>query len=428
MLPQFSKILEKLFVNRLDGFIEKFGLLSDHQYGFRSNRSTSLAVMDFVENLATAINDKQTSIGVFIDLRKAFDTIDHSLLLQKLERYGIRGVTNHRLRSYLNNRFQYVNINNTESCLRRVMCGVPQGSVLGPKLFILYLNDIFTVSDVLKIVTFADDTNLLCSGEDIEELLKTVEIELTKLKKWFDRNKLSLNEKKTKFMVFGGVPADFQIKLYINGTEIERVYESKFLGVIIDHKLSWKPHIQYIKGKLAKSVGILYKTRELLNKKCLHLLYFSLVVPYMSYCVEVWGNVYKTNIDPIIKLQKKAIRIINKASYLESTNPLFIKSSTLKFVDIVYSKTLEIVFRAKSRSLPACIQRLFKLREGRYNLRGFCMFKTDEKARINLKARCVSILGIKLWNSLNDGLKLCTSQETFKKALKYKIIQEYSSE
>ena len=140
---------------------------------------------------------------------------------------------------------------------------------------------------------FADDTNLFCSGDDIQELLKTVERELIKLKKWFDRNKLSLNEKKMKFMVFGGVPSDCEIKLNINGTEIERVYETKFLGVIIDHKLCWKPHIQYIKGKLAKSVGILYRTRELLNRKCLHILYSSLVVPYLSYCVEVWGMYIK---------------------------------------------------------------------------------------------------------------------------------------
>ena len=139
--------------------------------------------MDFVENIATAIDEKQLSIGVFIDLRKAFDTIDHSLLLQKMERYGIRGVTNDWLKSYLNNRLQYVDINNTASQLRRVTCGVPQGSVLGPKLFILYLNDIFTVSNILKFVTFADDTNLLCSGKDLKDLLTTVEKELIKLKK-----------------------------------------------------------------------------------------------------------------------------------------------------------------------------------------------------------------------------------------------------
>lgn len=195
--------------------------------------------------------------------------------------------------------------------------------------------------------------------------------------------------------------------------------------MIIDHKLSWKPHIECIRSKLAKSVGILYKIRDLLNEKCLYILYFSLVVPHMTYCVEVWGNTYKTNIDPIIKLQKRAIRIINKAGYLETTNPLFIKSCTLKFVDMVYSKTLEIVFRAKSKSLPVCILKMFMLREANYNLRGLYVFKAG-KARINVKARCVSVLGVKLWNNLCDDLKLCSSLLKFRKALKSKIMLCYN--
>lgn len=359
LLPQFSKILEKLFVDRLDAFVGKYELLNDHQYGFRSNRSTSLAVMEFVENTATAIDKKQYAVGVFIDLRKAFDTIDHSLLLQKCEQYGIRGVALHWLKSYLSNRFQFVKMNNIESHLRRVTCGVPQGSVLGPKLFIIYLNDICTVSNILKFVMFADDTNVFCAGENMKQLIQIIERELTMLKKWLDLNKLSLNENKTKFMVFGGRQANCDIKLNLNGIEIERVSETKFLGVIIDHKLCWKPHIEYIKRKLSKSVAVLHKVKDLLNKKCLHILYSSLVLPYMSYCVEVWGNAYKTNMDPINKLQKKAIRIINKVGYRESTNQLFIGSVTLKFFDIVYLKTLEVLFRVVNNSLPVCIQTFF---------------------------------------------------------------------
>uniref|UniRef100_A0A3P8T4U6 Reverse transcriptase domain-containing protein n=1 Tax=Amphiprion percula TaxID=161767 RepID=A0A3P8T4U6_AMPPE len=360
LLPQFSKIL---FVNRLDAFMEKYELLSDHQYGFRSNRSTSLAVMELVENISTAIDKKQYAVGVFVDLRKAFDTINHSLLLQKLERYGIRGVTLNWIRSYLNNRFQYVKFNNAVSHFRKVTCGVPQGSVLGPKLFILYLNDIGTVLNKLKFTIFADDTNLVSSGPDIKELLTTVEKELIKLKEWFNINKLSLNENKTKFMVFGGVRANCETQLILNGVKIERVYDTKFLGVILDYKLSWKPHIEYIKQKLSKSIGIIYNTRDFLNKKGLRILYFSLIMPYMTYCVEVWGNTYRTYIDPIIKLQKRVIRIINKASYCETTNKLFIESRTLKFLDIVYLRTLEILFRVKNKSLPTCIQQFFKLRE-----------------------------------------------------------------
>lgn len=188
---------------------------------------------------------------MFIDLCKAFDTINHSLVLQKCERYGIRGIAQLWLRSYLNNRFQYVSIDDVESHLKHETCGVPQGSVLGPKLFILYMNNICTVSDTLKYVMFAEDTNLFCSGGNIKELLKTVEIELMKLNKWFSLNKLSLNESKTKFMLFGGKRTNTEVKLNLNNVEIERVYETKFLGVIIDDKVCWKPHIKYVKQKLS---------------------------------------------------------------------------------------------------------------------------------------------------------------------------------
>lgn len=315
--------------------------------------------------------------------------------------------------------------NHIQSQLKNVTCGVPQGSVVGPKLFILFLNDIFMVSKSMQCVTFTDDTTLFCSGNDLHDLQSTVESELKAYKIWFDRNKLSLNENKTKFMVFGSRATDCEIKLHLNDKEIERVSEMKFLGVIMDDKLSWKPHIEFIRGKLAKSIGIIYKVGDLLNEKCLLLLYNAMVVPYMTYCVEVWGNVYKTNLDPLVKLQKRVIRIINKAAYLETTNPLFIKSHSLKFADMVYCKILEFIFKVKNKSLPDCILNRFVLRENNYNLRGICIYKIHS-VRTNVKNRCVSILGVKLWNALTDDLKLSASPHIFKKALKGKLLQSYS--
>lgn len=223
LLPQFSKILEKLFVNRLDKYIEKHNLLSDNQYGFRVKRSTSMAVMELVEGISNAIDNKEYTVGVFIDLQKAFDTIDHSILMNKLERDGIRGIAYKWMKSYLDDRYQYVEINNVKSNQLKVTCGVPQGSVLGPKLFILYINDICSVSKLLKCVLFADDTTLYCSGKDLEQLLTTAEKELTYLHQSSFLIYLSLNIKKTKLIIFGTRQMKNVSKIRVNGIEIERV-------------------------------------------------------------------------------------------------------------------------------------------------------------------------------------------------------------
>nr|XP_049577520.1 centrosomal protein of 44 kDa isoform X1 [Syngnathus scovelli]XP_049577521.1 centrosomal protein of 44 kDa isoform X1 [Syngnathus scovelli] len=190
--------------------------------------------------------------------------------------------------------------------------------------------------------------------------------EMTKIKMWFDWNKLSLNVSKTKFMVFG--KANIKIRIEIDGTEIERVQENKFLGVIIDDGLSWKPHIKNVKSKISRSMAVIYKAKELLDYHSLRTLYCSLVLPYLHYCAEVWGNTSKTSLQPLIILQKRAIRTIHKVNYLEHTNPLFIQSKLLKFTDIVSYQTAIIMYRPKAKQLPENIQNLFRNREGGYKL------------------------------------------------------------
>ena len=191
----------------------------------------------------------------------------------------------------MSNRKHYVSIDECNSDLLNVLCGVPQGSILGPKLFILYVNDICNISKILKFVLFADDTNVFCSGHDAMQLSRDLSNELDKLSVWFAVNKLILNVSKTNFMVFGNSKQRNTIlQVSIKNSNIKRVYVIKFLGILIDDRLNWKEHISLICSKLSRCIAIIYKAKHLLDKHSLVMLYDSLFVPYLSYCSEIWGN------------------------------------------------------------------------------------------------------------------------------------------
>lgn len=429
LLPQFSKILEKLFNSRLHHFIAKNKLLSNSQYGFRQNRSTSLALIELVEEITKCIDKNKFIIGIFIDLQKAFDTIDHSILLDKLEKYGIRGLPHRWIGSYLRDRQQFVQVEQYKSNCKNIKCGVPQGSILGPTLFLLYINDICKISKILKFILFADDTNILCSGHDLEKLLNDVNEEMYKLKNWFNINKLSLNVKKTKLMLFGNRKKDMPIQITIQNTVIERVEQIVFLGVVIDEKMSWKPHICYLRSKVAKCVGVMKRCSLILNQSALLILYHSFIMSYLNYCIEVWGNCYKSNLLPLIILQKRAIRVVHKVKYNEHTNPLFLNTFNLKLYDLVNYKMAQIMYRASTNTLPVNIQNLFQDRDAHhaYNLRGsHKLYQT--KVRTTLKAMCISVRGVTLWNSLSEEMKTCKNLLLFKSMFKRKVMNEYQEE
>ena len=201
-------MLEKLFNNRLDNFLEKNNVITDSQYGFRKNRSTSMALIELIEKITESLDNKKITIGVFIDLKKAFDTINHQLLLKKLYFYGVRGTVLHWIEWYLTHCQQYVQLGDTISDLLHVMCGVPQGSILSPKLFILYINDICNVSKLLHLILFADDTNSFYTGSNLEDISTVLSNELEKISVWFSLNKLSLNVSKTNYMIFSNKKLD----------------------------------------------------------------------------------------------------------------------------------------------------------------------------------------------------------------------------
>lgn len=248
--------------------------------------------------------------------------------------------------------------------------------------------------------------------------------EMSKLKVWFDYNKLSLNLSKTKFMLFGKCKRDIGIQISIDGVGIERVSEIKFLGVTIDEQINWKSHIKYLQSKVARSISVINKAKFFLDSNSLHMLYCSLVLPYLMYGVEVWGNNYKSSLSSLTVLQKRIIRIIHKVGYLDHTHSLFIQSKILKFPDLVLYQTLQLMYKAKSNKLPSNIQQLFKIEDGYYDLRQKFIFKRN-RCRTTRRGFNLSICGVREWNNLSIELKQCSNLNQFKKKYKHMVFQQY---
>ena len=247
--------------------MDKHKILYNRQFGFRKKHSTVHPILHLLNDISAA-NDQQSkdiTLAVFLDLSKAFDTIKHETLLYKLDRYGIRGIANKWFKSYLDNRMQYLDFKGSKSDLANITCGVPQGSILGPILFLIYINDI-NASTKLNLLSFADDTTVYTSSASVTTLIKKTNTELKLLYDWLCANKLSLNIKKTTFSLFWPKTQNIKIKnqsIQMNGISLlrsaENKHNTKFLGVCLDESLSWKSHVKFLAGKLSSSVYIINK-------------------------------------------------------------------------------------------------------------------------------------------------------------------------
>ena len=298
--------------------------MNPQQFGFRKAHSTSHALNFSINHIEKSIRDKNHVLAIFIDFSKAFDTIDHNILLSKLWHYGIRGNAHDLLQDYLSKRTQYTSVLNEDSDKALVNYGVPQGSVLGPLLFLIYINDIINCSNISCFVLFADDTNIFVSGKTYIEAINKANSILDAVFKYTVANKLYINMEKSCFMHFQpkGIKVDEALEnlsLTINGTEIEEVSETKFLGVTIDNKLSWESHVTALTKKLKCCTGQLNRICNLIPKDLYKSLYHTLYESHLSYGITVWGGISLVKLRPLFVAQKHCIRILfgDKEIYFE---------------------------------------------------------------------------------------------------------------
>ena len=330
-LPIINKIFEKLIYTRLYSFFDKKKIFTKNQFGFLKNKSTSDAVNKFLDNIYSSINENSYFGAIFLDLSKAFDTVPHDILLHKLENYGVRGIAGGLIASYLSNRKQFVSINGINSSMSDMTIGVPQGSVLGPLLFLIYINDLPSCTSKLNSILFADDTTLYTSSKDVNHLCADLSSELLLVEEWLLSNRLTLNTKKTYYMIFSQrrVPTDTRVT--IGSKVIDRQSSGKFLGVILDDKLTFRNHIEHVTKKVSKLCGLFFKLKHMFPSYILIKLYYSLIYPYLTYCIHAWGSASPTQLQSILLLQKKLVRLLSNSEFLAHTKPLF---QSLEMLDI----------------------------------------------------------------------------------------------
>ena len=434
LLSPISKVLEKIAALQMMKYINKFQILYHHQYGFRSNHNTTHPLIHFLDKILNSLNNPESkfTISCFIDLKKAFDTCDTNILLAKLAHYGFRGICNTWFKNYLSGRKQYTSLGNSCSSSADMTCGVPQGSILGPILFLLLINDLPNASKELFSILFADDTTLQLSGSNLEELYSNANCELEKAYDWFCANKLTLNISKTKYILFREKKeiVNFNnLNLKIDGKNIDRIGMDcqdkyfKYVGIKLDEFLNWDFHIKHVRNKLSSAVYALSKIKNILPPHIKYTIYNSLFRSHLEYCLINWGKaVLKKDELCIINLQKKAVRYIDNAKQSAHTDNLFKKYNILKLPDLTNFNMAVFMHKIVHKKTPSSFDNFFPKT---LNFERSLSFQLQLIRKQKLKSFPSIALPI-VWNDLSLDIKRCSSTKLFKTLLTEKKFENYN--
>ena len=425
LLSPLNKIFEKMLCKRINDYFERFQLFTPHQYGFRKNSYTSLAIYDLVENELEVRDKKSATCAIYLDLQKCFDSVDREILLKKLSHYGIRGQALNLLRSYLTDRYQYTLINNFASNIELVEYGVPQGSCLGPLLFLIFINDMPLSSMKLIIKLFADDSLLFVSGKNFDEIKNILKNELPKIQNWFSSNKLTINPSKTEYMINGRVQNENLFDIFLNDTPLSKTNSVKYLGVFIDDQLNWRTHIESLEKKLSTACALICKLRYFVSQSCLLKYYYAHVYSHLQYAILAWGSANQSALKKLNVLHRRAVRLMTLHGPLKNFfkyNPedshgnfknleLFKSCEILKIEDIYKLEMAKLMRKASTNSLPSALNQVF-LRPRYPRQKQFLLPLANSKCG----EKSLKYAGPKLWESLDPLLKDSSlSHSTFAK-------------
>ena len=434
ILPVLSKVLERHVSDSLTAYLNDNELLHRTQSGFRTNHSCETALNFMTDSWLNAIDQGEMIGVVLVDFKKAFDLVDHNILLTKLKLYGIKNETLLWFKSYLSQRQQQVSINNTRSGFKPISCGVPQGSILGPLLFLLFINDLPLFTSNVLTDMYADDTTLYFIHRSLEAIERNLQIALNELNIWCKNNGMVLNTAKTKVMLIttkqkrNGLVND-KIELNCNNDQIQTITSSKILGVFVDNNLCWSEHVKHITKKIASNVWLLSKIKTYLSLEHRVQFYKTYIQPHIDFCNIIWGNASENNKLKVFRMQKRAVRVILDYD-VEDTTEAMKSLNILSFCDRLILRKAKFMFKVYHNMTPTYINENFNLRSNlntSVNLRSMnvgCFI--PPKPHTECFKQSMRYSGCLIWNGLPDDVKSSDTQETFHRRCLKSLIDKAS--
>ena len=430
ILPVVSKIIERHVHNHLYAYITETGLLCENQSGFRKNHSCQTCLINIVEYCYEHINNGNIVGLISLDFRKAFDIMQHDILCKKLRLYGCNNITVNWFNSYLSGRTQHVMMNNVTSNQCYVKHGVPQGSILGPLLFVIYINDLVMHCTECSLHKYADDSNLIVAGKTVTEINCLLSKDLQNIEDWCLNNRFALNLRKCNFMMINSS----QRKRYIHMSDfnltlcdepLTHVSHQKILGLNVDNNLTWRAHVDTVCGSISSLIGLMYWVRNCLDFNSVLLFYNSYILPRIDYCLTLWGNAPVDSLLKLFRLQKRAGRIILNVRSDTPSEYVFAQLNWMSvFQRVTYQKCL-CMFNIVNGLCPNYLKKLANVHSPNknYSLRS----NSQHSLHIpfphkELYKKSLKYSGSHIWNILPISVKSAPNFICFKRACKQFIL------